>query len=182
MAQHPCPLVLKSQKPSSYSLFPVMHFSWLCMDRVCVFSYGVKPVGPVRWKCFLGHFMSPLKEGESTTVHADRWVQSNVMGLSPLVHSAQVFSLFVYNKLTWRWGTLHECICRFVADCNKSTNSLRWPVTNYRTKQMKGPDLFHSFMLPFNAKKRSVCLKTAEFSGLYYSNLPYFSAHIKGAH
>lgn len=31
-------------------------------------------------------------------------------------------------------------------------------------------------MLPFNAKK---CLKTAEFSGLYYS-LPHFSAPIKG--
>lgn len=154
-----------------------MHFSCLCMDRVCVFSYGVKPVGPVRWKRFLGHFMSPVEEGESTTVHTDRWVQSSVMGLSPLVHSAQVFSLFVYNKLTWRWGTLHDCICN--ADCNKSTNSLQWPVTNYRTNQMKGIDLIHSFMLLLSVKKGLSVWKL--LCSQVYSSLPHFSAPIKRA-
>lgn len=34
----------------------------MCMDYVCACSYGVRATGPVRWKHFLGHFTSPLKE------------------------------------------------------------------------------------------------------------------------
>uniref|UniRef100_A0A8P4KAB9 EF-hand domain-containing protein n=1 Tax=Dicentrarchus labrax TaxID=13489 RepID=A0A8P4KAB9_DICLA len=33
--------------------------------------YGVRATGPVRWKNFLGHFMSPLKEDCDTNLHPD---------------------------------------------------------------------------------------------------------------
>ncbi|XP_030006563.1 EF-hand calcium-binding domain-containing protein 6-like [Sphaeramia orbicularis] len=34
--------------------------------------YGVRATGPVRWKHFLGHFMRPVSEEESTRLHMDR--------------------------------------------------------------------------------------------------------------
>nr|XP_046235173.1 EF-hand calcium-binding domain-containing protein 6 [Scatophagus argus] len=34
--------------------------------------YGVEAIGPVKWKHFLGHFMSPLQEKGDTCLHCDR--------------------------------------------------------------------------------------------------------------
>ncbi|XP_029016114.1 EF-hand calcium-binding domain-containing protein 6 [Betta splendens] len=38
----------------------------MCMDYVCESSYGVRATGLIRWKHFLGHFMSPSKEDQDT--------------------------------------------------------------------------------------------------------------------
>lgn len=52
---------------------------------VCLCSYGVKAVGPVRWKHFLGHFRSPLN---STT--SDRSVWGDVYPIKPSHGGVQI--------------------------------------------------------------------------------------------
>ncbi|XP_045927498.1 EF-hand calcium-binding domain-containing protein 6 isoform X1 [Micropterus dolomieu] len=39
---------------------------------MCICSYGVRATGPVRWKHFVGHFMSLVKQDGDTNLHTNR--------------------------------------------------------------------------------------------------------------
>ncbi|KAF1372642.1 hypothetical protein PFLUV_G00268030 [Perca fluviatilis] len=41
--------------------------------------YGVRATGPVRWKHFLGHFMSPVRDEGDTNLHTDRVLEQPVL-------------------------------------------------------------------------------------------------------
>ncbi|KAM7366814.1 hypothetical protein PAMP_014758 [Pampus punctatissimus] len=63
--------------------------------------YGVKATGPVRWKHFLGHFMSPGKEEDDTNLHTD-WTSdqpSNDKDILDLQHIyPQLREIFLQNR------------------------------------------------------------------------------------
>lgn len=57
-----------------YSVLYIFHACvWILCECVC--SYGMRATGQVRWKHFLGHFMSPGKEEGDKKLHTDRSVR-----------------------------------------------------------------------------------------------------------